>query len=218
MGWSSWRSRCYLLRRASGRVGSSCRASEVRTPQSIPVLIVGGGPVGLTASILLSRHGVRSLLAERHPGTAVHPKARAINARSMEMLPPVRASRLPSARPACGPEHTGSQSSGRGRSPARRSSAACRGAPRPESVAAQPGAQLPVRPGRPRARAARRSPSARRPGELRFNTEAGTCVEDERRRHRDPDGSRSRQRDTRACPVRDRRRWRAERDPPRARH
>jgi putative polyketide hydroxylase len=53
--------------------------------EHIPVLIVGGGPVGLTASLLLSRHGVRSLLVERHPGTAVHPKARAINARSMEI-------------------------------------------------------------------------------------------------------------------------------------
>ena len=53
--------------------------------KEVPVLIVGGGPVGLTASILLSREGVRSLLVERHPGTAVHPKARAINARSMEM-------------------------------------------------------------------------------------------------------------------------------------
>ena len=30
----------------------------------VPVLIVGGGPVGLTASILLSQHGIRSLLAE----------------------------------------------------------------------------------------------------------------------------------------------------------
>jgi 2-polyprenyl-6-methoxyphenol hydroxylase-like FAD-dependent oxidoreductase len=49
------------------------------------VLIVGGGPVGLTASILLSHLGVRSLLVERHPGTAVHPKARGINARTMEM-------------------------------------------------------------------------------------------------------------------------------------
>ena len=55
------------------------------TVKEVPVLIVGGGPVGLTASILLSREGVRSLLVERHPGTAVHPKARAINARSMEM-------------------------------------------------------------------------------------------------------------------------------------
>ena len=51
----------------------------------LPVLIVGGGPVGLTASILLSHHGVDSLLVERHPGTAVHPKARGINARTMEM-------------------------------------------------------------------------------------------------------------------------------------
>jgi 2-polyprenyl-6-methoxyphenol hydroxylase-like FAD-dependent oxidoreductase len=51
----------------------------------VPVLIVGGGPVGLTASILLARHGVRSCLVERHPGTATHPKARGINARTMEM-------------------------------------------------------------------------------------------------------------------------------------
>src|SRR5579864_3324672 len=50
-----------------------------------PVLIVGGGPVGLTASILLSQQGVRSLLVERHPGTAILPKARGINARTMEM-------------------------------------------------------------------------------------------------------------------------------------
>lgn len=51
----------------------------------VPVLIVGGGPVGLTASILLSQQGVCSLLVERHPGTAIVPKARGINARAMEM-------------------------------------------------------------------------------------------------------------------------------------
>ena len=50
------------------------------------VLIVGGGPVGLTASILLSRLGVPSLLVERHPGTSVHPKARGINIRTMEIF------------------------------------------------------------------------------------------------------------------------------------
>jgi putative polyketide hydroxylase len=54
--------------------------------QEVPVLIVGGGPVGLTASILLSRLGVRSVLAERHAGTAIHPKARGINARTMEIF------------------------------------------------------------------------------------------------------------------------------------
>ncbi|MGI8551577.1 MAG: FAD-dependent monooxygenase [Dehalococcoidia bacterium] len=52
----------------------------------IPVLIAGGGPVGFSASIMLSRFGVRSLLVERHPGTSIHPKARGINARTMEVL------------------------------------------------------------------------------------------------------------------------------------
>ena len=52
----------------------------------IPVLISGGGPVGLAASLLLSRHGVRSLLVERHPSTALTPKARGINARTMEIF------------------------------------------------------------------------------------------------------------------------------------
>jgi 2-polyprenyl-6-methoxyphenol hydroxylase-like FAD-dependent oxidoreductase len=54
--------------------------------KDIPVVIVGGGPVGLTASILLSQNGIRSLLVERHPGTAIHTKARAINGRSMEIF------------------------------------------------------------------------------------------------------------------------------------
>ena len=53
--------------------------------KAVPVLIVGGCPVGLTASILLSRAGVHSLLVERHSGTSIHPKARAINARTMEI-------------------------------------------------------------------------------------------------------------------------------------
>jgi putative polyketide hydroxylase len=52
----------------------------------VPVLIVGGGPVGLTTSILLSRLGVASRLVERHPGTAFHPKARNINMRTMEVF------------------------------------------------------------------------------------------------------------------------------------
>ncbi len=52
----------------------------------VPVLISGGGPVGLTTSLLLSRHGVNSLLVERHPGTALTPKARGINARTMEVF------------------------------------------------------------------------------------------------------------------------------------
>jgi putative polyketide hydroxylase len=52
----------------------------------IPVLIVGGGPVGLCASILLSQHGVPSLLVERHTGTSLYPKARLVNTRTMEIF------------------------------------------------------------------------------------------------------------------------------------
>jgi len=51
-----------------------------------PVLIVGGGPVGLLSAIMLARLGVDSLLIERKSGTAIHPKARGITVRSMEIL------------------------------------------------------------------------------------------------------------------------------------
>ena len=57
-----------------------------KIPAKIPVLIVGGGPIGLSASIMLSYHGIRSLLVEQHPGTSIYPKARSINARSMEIF------------------------------------------------------------------------------------------------------------------------------------
>ena len=52
----------------------------------VPVLIVGGGPVGLCTSLLLSRFGVPSLLVERHPATSMHPRARGLNVRTMELL------------------------------------------------------------------------------------------------------------------------------------
>lgn len=56
------------------------------TEDKIPVLIVGGGPVGLSSSLLLSYYGIRSLLVEQHPGTTIYPKARLINARTMEIF------------------------------------------------------------------------------------------------------------------------------------
>jgi 2-polyprenyl-6-methoxyphenol hydroxylase-like FAD-dependent oxidoreductase len=52
----------------------------------VPVRIVGGGPVGLIASVLLARHGVRSLVAERHPGTSVLPRAFGCNVRTLEIF------------------------------------------------------------------------------------------------------------------------------------
>jgi putative polyketide hydroxylase len=55
-------------------------------PAKIPVLIVGGGPVGLSMSLLLSHYGIRSLLVEQHPGTSTYPKARLLKARMMEIF------------------------------------------------------------------------------------------------------------------------------------
>src|ERR1700730_8575755 len=52
----------------------------------VPVVIVGGGPVVLSTSIFLSRQGIRSLLVERHAGTALHPKARGVSIRTMEIF------------------------------------------------------------------------------------------------------------------------------------
>jgi 2,4-dichlorophenol 6-monooxygenase len=52
----------------------------------VPVLIVGGGGAGLTASIQLSQLGVESLLVSALPTTSVLPKAHVLNQRTMEIL------------------------------------------------------------------------------------------------------------------------------------
>lgn len=49
------------------------------------VAICGAGPVGLAMALELARFDVHSIVFERHPGTAVHPKARNINTRTMEV-------------------------------------------------------------------------------------------------------------------------------------
>ena len=58
------------------------------TKQRWPALIVGGGPVGLYASALLSAYRVPSLLTERAPSAKAkrHPRSHYINSRSMELL------------------------------------------------------------------------------------------------------------------------------------
>jgi 2-polyprenyl-6-methoxyphenol hydroxylase-like FAD-dependent oxidoreductase len=53
---------------------------------SVPVLIVGSGPAGLTAAVLLADLGVRTLLVERNPSTTDHPRAHVVNTRSMEIF------------------------------------------------------------------------------------------------------------------------------------
>lgn len=51
-----------------------------------PVAIIGGGPVGLSASILLSLRNIPHILLERHTGTSIHPKACGINQRTTEIF------------------------------------------------------------------------------------------------------------------------------------
>jgi 2-polyprenyl-6-methoxyphenol hydroxylase-like FAD-dependent oxidoreductase len=50
-----------------------------------PVLIIGGGYAGLTASLFLSHLGVESILVDRHPGVSIQGRARGINPRTMEI-------------------------------------------------------------------------------------------------------------------------------------
>lgn len=50
------------------------------------VVIIGGGPIGLTCSILLSLRGISNIVFERHPSTSIHPKACGINQRTTEIF------------------------------------------------------------------------------------------------------------------------------------
>lgn len=52
----------------------------------VAVLIVGGGPVGLTARALLERWGIRSLLVEKYDELSPFPRSRLVNTRSMEIF------------------------------------------------------------------------------------------------------------------------------------
>lgn len=55
-------------------------------PNTCDVLIVGAGPAGLTAAIMLARHAVDVLVVERHDGTSPFPKATGVSTRTMELL------------------------------------------------------------------------------------------------------------------------------------
>ncbi len=52
----------------------------------IPVLIVGAGVTGLSASLFLAQHGVPTLVVEKHGGTNIYPRARGVNGRTMELM------------------------------------------------------------------------------------------------------------------------------------
>ncbi len=56
-------------------------------PEYSPVLIVGGGPVGLACAAELAYHGVASLVLERRPEVShLRPRAKTTSARTMELF------------------------------------------------------------------------------------------------------------------------------------
>ena len=54
--------------------------------QHVPVVIVGGGPVGLATALGLARHGVRSVLIEADDGVCTGSRAICISRRSLEII------------------------------------------------------------------------------------------------------------------------------------
>ncbi|MDR9857455.1 FAD-dependent monooxygenase [Paenibacillus sp. VCA1] len=54
--------------------------------ETVPVLVVGGSLVGLSISLFLARQGIKPLVVERHPGTAIHPRVSSLTARTMEIF------------------------------------------------------------------------------------------------------------------------------------
>ena len=50
------------------------------------VLVIGAGPIGLTAANLLADQGLRVLLVERHPGTSDEPRAISITDESLRVM------------------------------------------------------------------------------------------------------------------------------------
>jgi 2,4-dichlorophenol 6-monooxygenase len=63
-------------------------ASPHRHPaHGVPVLIAGGGPVGLTMALLLAKQGIASTVVERRPPrVSSAPKAHVVNPRSLEIF------------------------------------------------------------------------------------------------------------------------------------
>jgi 2-polyprenyl-6-methoxyphenol hydroxylase-like FAD-dependent oxidoreductase len=64
----------------------STSSDPQREVEQVPVLIVGGSLVGLSAAACLAWQGVLTLSVERHRGTAIHPRAGHFQLRTMEVL------------------------------------------------------------------------------------------------------------------------------------
>jgi 2-polyprenyl-6-methoxyphenol hydroxylase-like FAD-dependent oxidoreductase len=54
--------------------------------EHVPVLIAGGGTVGLSAALFLAHHGVSALAVERRAALSIHPRALGIGVRTVEIF------------------------------------------------------------------------------------------------------------------------------------
>lgn len=52
----------------------------------VPVLIAGGGTVGLAMAVFLGHHGVRALVVERRAAPSDHPRATGLSGRTLELM------------------------------------------------------------------------------------------------------------------------------------
>ncbi len=55
-------------------------------PADIPVLIIGGGPVGITFALLLAEHGIKSLVVEKTDALPTTPRAHVLRKRTMDIF------------------------------------------------------------------------------------------------------------------------------------
>ena len=62
--------------------------------KEVPVLIAGGGPVGMTLAKTLASFGIECMLVEKNPSTTRHPKMDITNSRSMELFRKLGLSKL----------------------------------------------------------------------------------------------------------------------------
>jgi len=62
------------------------RKTPPMSASTLPVGIIGGGPCGLLASLLLARAGVSAVIFEKKEGISTHPKAMGVSRRSAEIF------------------------------------------------------------------------------------------------------------------------------------
>ncbi|KFA72227.1 hypothetical protein S40288_07392 [Stachybotrys chartarum IBT 40288] len=71
---------------ASAVPGAHQSANNFFSTPETPVLIVGGGPIGVTCGILLARYGIRNTIIEKHANGLDLPKAHVLGSRTLEIF------------------------------------------------------------------------------------------------------------------------------------